>query len=510
MILLSAGCSLEGQVGGSPAKLDGGGKARDRAIQINRDGAKAKKDGPVQPGKDQKPPLPGKKNIGGQCGQNSQCKSNICYLGKCTSGCKGSADCPKGQDCGSDNGKRLICYARSYKAGLGQSCSVSGSCPGGLTCAGGGKGYAQAYCTTSCANDTGCPSRFSCQEVTGQGKKCVPRSYCSLCMHSGQCNNGFKCINQPGGGAACLKPCKMGSTECPKYASCSSAGGGSFCVHKSGSCRGSGGLCSPCAATSDCNQGGLCLTYSNSGESFCAASCSGGSCPGGYSCYSKYNKCVPSTKSSCVPSLSSMMEVGDTMEDFAMVGKWDTNKDYSLAGEKLQLLRLSQFKSAKVIMFSVAAGWCGPCKTETKQFKSLLQSLGPKGLVVFQSLTAGVSKTSPPTPPDLLFLDAWIGSLSAVGAIGIDPGQRVGSVHQDAPRIGREGEYSRNGQLQAHRCQHCDPVADLQAVCLRQAKADDGLIGRREHASIGYAEPELVYRSVDDEGLDDPVDPLHS
>ena len=116
-----------------------------------------------------------------------------------------------------------------------------------------------------------------------------------------------------------------------------------------------------------------------------------------------------------------MMEVGDTVDDLALVGKVDADKDYSMAGEKLQLLRLSQFKSAKVILLSVAAGWCSPCKQETKLFKALLKELGPKGLVVVQSLIQGVAKTNPPTPPDLQLLDNWIQGLNAVGAIGIDP-----------------------------------------------------------------------------------------
>ena len=308
----------------------------------------------------------------------------------------------------------------SYNPSIGKSCAVTGVCPGGLTCAEGGKGYAQAYCTAVCTSAGDCPPRFACQRTSATAKECVRRGYCAPCQNNGQCNDGQQCIQQ-GGGRSCLKPCSAGSTECPRFATCTPLAGGHFCVHKAGSCQGNGGLCAPCTATSHCKAGGLCLTFSSTGESFCGTLCAGGACPGGYGCYTKENQCVPSAKPSCVASLSPMMEVGDTVDDLALVGKVDADKDYSMAGEKLQLLRLSQFKSAKVILLSVAAGWCSPCKQETKLFKALLKELGPKGLVVVQSLIQGVAKTNPPTPPDLQLLDNWIQGLNAVGAIGIDP-----------------------------------------------------------------------------------------
>ena len=313
-----------------------------------------------------------------------------------------------------DNGK-----PPTYNPSIGKSCAVSGVCPGGLTCAGGGKGYAQAYCTTGCKDDTGCPPRLACHKTTAANKQCAPRGYCDACQTDSQCDAGHRCVSQ-GGRKVCLKTCNAGSTECPKFAACFALAGRHYCVHKAGSCQTNGGLCAPCTATAHCKTGGLCLAFSNTGESFCGTNCGSG-CPSGYGCYNKVNQCVPTAKPSCVASLSPMMEVGDTMEDLAMVGKLDANKDDSLAGEKLQLIRLSQFKSAKVILLSVAAGWCSPCQQETKLFITLLKSLGPKGLVVVQALIQGVAKTSPPTPPDLTLLNNWIQSLNALGAIGIDP-----------------------------------------------------------------------------------------
>ncbi len=421
LALLAAACG--GKVGGATPDPNRGISVLDRSINVNPDGLGGGSRADAGPGKlkpDRGPVTPGKKALGGLCSTNTQCLGSICHKGKCTRACSTQADCPGAtHDCGVVS-KRLICYPRTYMVGLGKACGSDGQCCCGLTCNGGGKGTAQAFCSGKCTDDTGCPPSMTCQTVASGKKECVPHEYCAGCQYDAQCPTGHKCVLQ-GGRKSCLKKCRAGSSECPGYTTCQAAAGGNYCVHKSGSCRGNGSQCAACSSSADCNMGGMCLTFSTTGESFCASSCSGGSCPGGYGCYSKVNKCVPTQKSTCTSSLSPMMEVGDTMEDFAMVGKADTNNDYSLSGEKLKVLRLSDFSSKKVILFIAAAGWCGPCKSETKQFKALLQSLGPKGLVVFQTLIAGVTKTSPPTAPDLQFLDAWISSLNAVGAIGIDP-----------------------------------------------------------------------------------------
>ena len=113
------------------------------------------------------------------------------------------------------------------------------------------------------------------------------------------------------------------------------------------------------------------------------------------------------------------MEIGDTMDDFVMSGYTDSNKDGSLAGEKLAEVRLSDFaKTHKIILFDISAGWCGPCKTETTWFAGWLKTYGSKGLMIFQTLSDGNTQGSTPTTT---MLDSWISTYKAVGACGIDP-----------------------------------------------------------------------------------------
>jgi Cysteine-rich secretory protein family len=62
------------------------------------------------------------------------------------------------------------------------------------------------------------------------------------------------------------------------------------------------GLCSPCTVTAQCNEGGLCLTFQNSGQHFCAKECVTSGCPTGYQCtaVSTTRQCVP-TSGTCAP-----------------------------------------------------------------------------------------------------------------------------------------------------------------------------------------------------------------
>jgi peroxiredoxin len=107
------------------------------------------------------------------------------------------------------------------------------------------------------------------------------------------------------------------------------------------------------------------------------------------------------------------------MPDFAMVGYEDGNGDGTLKGETLKVVKLSDYKNkAKIILFNISAGWCGPCQTETKTFKALMQSYGSQGLQIFQVLFDSDKQGERPTIP---LLDAWVDVLSAQGAVGIDP-----------------------------------------------------------------------------------------
>jgi len=235
----------------------------------------------------------------------------------------------------------------------------------------------------------------------------------------------------------CSLPCHQGSRECPRVADCKDVGGGDFqCVHRSGSCVGTGAMCQPCTDDPDCQKDALCLTFSFSKESFCATSCStkGQSCEGspGYRCEAigtasgSVNQCVPynkdPTKDIFCTTLSPTMEVGDTLPDFAMVGYLDEAGDGSLKGEKLRVVKLSDLSSSSIILFNVAAGWCSPCQQETKGMAALFSKYHASGLAIFQVLYDG---DEPGVEPTKALLDRWISLLNAQGACGIDPDRDV-------------------------------------------------------------------------------------
>lgn len=86
------------------------------------------------------------------------------------------------------------------------------------------------------------------------------------------------------------------------------------------------------------------------------------------------------------------------------------------------MIKLSEFAANgyKVVLFNVAAGWCGPCQQETKSFKALLTKYPDLG--VYQVLYDGVQPGSLPT---MAFAKQWITVLNGQGAVGIDPDRNV-------------------------------------------------------------------------------------
>ena len=362
---------------------------------------------------------PGGGDLGASCGGNSQCKSDICFRGACAAACSKTSQCGANQECGSDDGKRLLCYEHRYDQNVGSACGVTGSCAGGLRCVGGGQLYPGSYCTASCQNDTDCPGRYTCRQLGSAGRVCARRDFCSPCSHDGQCDADSRCIQQ-GASKVCARRCTSGSTVCPTFASCQAVAGGNFCVHRAGACVGGGNLCDACTVNSNCKNGAACFTYSFSDESFCAPACSSNaSCPKGYWCHTTHKRCVPD-KATCVGSMANMMEVGATMDDYAVVGYTDSNNNNSLAGEQLRLIKLSHFaQSKKIILLSVATGWCKSCQEEAKSFASLMKTYGPRGLIIIQTLTDGLKMNTMPT---VSLLNSWVSQFNSAGAAGLDPG----------------------------------------------------------------------------------------
>jgi len=304
------------------------------------------------------------KKDGAACAADLECTDGICYDKKCAKKCAGQDGCGAKQDCSTDDGKRLFCMNRGYPSWLGMSCAVDGKCPVGATCVG-TVGDAAAFCTLECTDDHDCPATHTCGKSADK-LYCLANGFCSACYHDDNCPTGQSCVSF-GGEKFCTKSCNKSATECPMFAECKDTGGGSYnCVHKAGRCKGNGGLCSPCTREEDCSSGGQCLTYNLSFESFCGSDCtSSGTCPNRYSCsaISQTDKqCTPDPASAdamptCTKGLTLVGNPGDVMDDFAVVGLRDKDGDNDLTDERLEIVRLSDFKDKKIILYNISAFW---------------------------------------------------------------------------------------------------------------------------------------------------------
>ncbi len=388
--------------------------------------------------------------IGEKCDADGLCESGICFGGACAKACTGIKDCAGENHCLSD-GERAFCAKPTYAAELGTSCAATGKCPGDLTCSNKAEAVG-AICTAACKTDLDCPANLSCRD-RGDGQNwCLARSFCDSCQTDAHCGDGNVCVDMGSGtGKYCSKPCTMGSTECPRYAECKDVGGGkAACAHRAGSCSvANPGLCSPCNGAGTCQQGGMCLRWPTTMEFFCGKTCTNdASCGAGYKCYTVTQagnkQCVPAVKkqtaypgknlknnvtqfATCVNKISNRYEVGDIMEDYAMVGVVDTDGDDSILDEEYRVVKLSDFDVHKVIFFTVSAGWCGACQQETLDFKNLYKQYGGN-LVIFQTLFEGY--TPGKTLATFNVLKQWNTKLKPIGgAFGVDYTQRVRTMN---------------------------------------------------------------------------------
>lgn len=365
--------------------------------------------------------------VGEACAGDAQCTDGICFEGKCAAPCKASAECGTAKDCASDNGKRLFCHVRSYPDGVGSDCSLAGSpCAAGQKCIGNPEAP-NAACSVKCKGDVDCPPTMACMPQGDGATWCQPRKFCTACASDEQCGPGAVCADM-GKGKFCSKLCNSGSTECPRYADCQMVGGLPMCVHRAGTCAGTGDLCQPCSDRA-CN-GGECLTVPSTLETFCAKDCKGKtdtSCGAGYACNqvsadsSAPWQCTPDTidaktPPTCVGKLTPTMNENDIMEDFAMLGYVDTNDNISLKDEAPHLIHLSDFADRKLIAVTISAGWCVPCQQETTTFANTMQGANYE-VMIFQILVDG---PVPNTTPTLAFSKDWVTQFNAAGASGID------------------------------------------------------------------------------------------
>lgn len=363
------------------------------------------------------------KAVGDACTADAQCNSGVCYGSKCVKTCTAPGDCASGETCGDKAlGKPGFCYTSKVGAEAGKTCAATYSCATStMKCYYSYLATSTPYCSPTCTDNTDCPSQFYCRGTTS--KICSQRRFCTECVHDGQCPTGHKCITS-GGSKFCSKSCTKGSGECPRYADCKDVGGKNFCVHKSGACTAKGVYCDPCSDNTDCATGGMCITVSASYGYFCGQDCTSKACPTDGKCYtitgSTSKQCWPdpAKKKGCV-TLDDSMKAGDIMDDFAMVGVVDSDKDGSLVGETRKEVKLSDFSAShKILLYVISAGWCGPCKTETASFTGWMKTYGSKGLMIYQVLTDSATQGKAADPA---FLTTWISGYKPMGACGIDP-----------------------------------------------------------------------------------------
>lgn len=363
---------------------------------------------------------------GKPCSADGTCTSGICYRGACAAACTKPSECAAGENCASDNGKRTFCVKPAYDPLLGTSCAGTGTCKNNLKCSG-AKEVASATCTGQCKDDTDCPMDMDCSAVVGGASYCAKRSFCTGCQHDGNCGKDGVCVEQSTG-RFCTKLCTAGSTECPRFATCKeSVDGRVACLHQSGSCTAFGKQCDPCKVDANCEGDATCLSFIFSKESFCSDVCTD-TCGGGGKCVETSQTakvCIPNYTApampTCVDKLAPTMEIGDIMDDFAMVGLTDMDGDGDMLDEQMRVFRFSDFEdNHKIILFNISAGWCSACQAETHEFTQLTAQFGHKGLVIFQVLYDG-HNSKQWTFPSQQVLEAWIKNLKPAGVIGVDP-----------------------------------------------------------------------------------------
>ena len=345
--------------------------------------------------------------------------------------CKLSSECSSGDECVTVDNASAFCRTPTHAKGMGEACYMNQACAKGLTCLG-DPGSVRAVCSAACETNLDCAANMWCYDRGSNtadgndGKFCMTRRFGASCAYDEECASGV-CTDMGLGAKFCSKTCDAGSFECPRFADCTEqlsddgAATRNVCTHRSGTCIGDGTLCQPCANHTCADDTSVCLQF-GSGENFCSTSCTAAAdCGAGYKCMQTAadgtKTCVPVTNR-CVGKLTETYKKGDIFEDYAMIGRVDSNGDGKLSDEEPTLIKLSDFADKQVIGITISAGWCGPCQAETKTFKATMDKYGAKA-IIFQILIEDDNEGGGHIDTD--FSLAWIKQLGAVGVSGIDP-----------------------------------------------------------------------------------------
>jgi hypothetical protein len=143
---------------------------------------------------------------------------------------------------------------------------------------------AHAYCTGACAADSDCPVEMRCAVDYDGLQKCLRRQFCDPCLINDDCAFGefTACVPTADGSSRyCSKPCGA-AFDCGgvqgHFLSCTESTDalgqpGLYCLHKFGACVGTGEICDPCRADTDCKVGTRCLLNLATGERMCTRPC---------------------------------------------------------------------------------------------------------------------------------------------------------------------------------------------------------------------------------------------
>lgn len=201
---------------------------------------------------------------GEACEEDSDCESQMCEGGLCSTDCEAQTDCPEGLYCEVVAGHCLadecnpatgLClrpcaehgdcapgtYCTETSTGalhckqlpdspppagtLGASCALD-DCQSGLTCRTLGEGDPDAYCTKTCTAESDCNPDMLCRSDGDVDLLCLRRAFCEACRFDGQC--GFaseKCVSTDptvvSGQAYCSTACDPEDDgTCPLDADC--------------------------------------------------------------------------------------------------------------------------------------------------------------------------------------------------------------------------------------------------------------------------------------------------
>lgn len=110
----------------------------------------------------------------------------------------------------------------------------------------------------------------------------------------------------------------------------------------------------------------------------------------------------------CGGPSSSDSPAAEAVPDLALLALVDDDGDGACADDPARTVHLHDFMAwnaprTRVVLVSIGAGWCAPCKLEAEALPAFAADLAPKGL----SVLASVFEDTQGAPADVDFARAW-------------------------------------------------------------------------------------------------------